>query len=597
METKEIYVEGYTYYNEDNGYSVLETSENNRLLIVVGYVSEDLTGETLRIRGETVIHPSYGKQFKMTGYEVIEPTDEEGIRRYLASGVIKGIGAALTERLIEAFGADVLRIMEEEPERLAEVKGISLRMAQELGVRIEEKKQLRNAMMFLQQYGVSNKMAVKIYDYYGDDLFDAIRENPYCLASEIEGIGFRSADEIARRMGFSLRSEHRLRSGVLYLLQTNLQEGNTYLPISLLLSEAASLLEVDQTDIDEILSDLAMDKKILVRGDKVYEKKIYTAEQRCAALLLEHNWISDEDFPKDLLSDLGRDSIELDPLQEEAVRESIRHGVFILTGGPGTGKTTTLNTMIRVLLRAGRQLVLAAPTGRAAKRMSEATGYEAKTIHRLLEVKGGEDGNAGYFDRNEDNPIDADVVILDEVSMVDLFLFQALLRALPPEAHLILVGDPNQLPSVGPGQILGDILKSGLFKAVQLTTIFRQDEESNIVLSAHRIRSGEPFPLTNKNEDFVFLQRDNVRDIRENILTMITKVMPRHFSVKPEEIQVLTPVKKGALGTEEMNLVLQRYLNPPDEDKAEREFGDKLLRVGDKVPFPPLSSSYWQQLS
>ncbi|MCR4692065.1 MAG: ATP-dependent RecD-like DNA helicase [Lachnospiraceae bacterium] len=586
METKEIYVEDYMYYNSENGYTVMQTMEGRQDLIVVGYVREDLTGETLSVEGETVFHPQYGMQFKMTDYHVIRPTDEASIRRYLSSGVIRGIGEKMADRLMDAFGEDVLRIMEEEPERLAEVKGISLRMAQEFGVQVEKKKMLRDAMMFLQTYGISNKMAVKIYEFYKEAMMTTIAENPYRLAADIEGVGFKTADGLARQMGFAMDSDHRICSGVSYVLTTNLQEGNTYMPREELLDRSAALLEVPREKVSELLANMVMDRQIFIREERVFDRKVYLAEQRVASLLTEHNWKNslEDDVIDKMIRRIERDEdYQPDPLQEKAVRESVKYGVFLLTGGPGTGKTTTLNTMIRVFLSMGRKLLLAAPTGRAAKRMSEATGYEAKTIHRLLEVKAsGEDGS-GFFERNEDNPLEADVIIVDEMSMVDLFLFQALLRAVPEDANLILVGDPNQLPSVGAGQVLADLLQSGCFASVQLTTIFRQSEESHIVVNAHRIRKGEMIRLGNEEQDFIFLRRDRMQKIREDILSMILRILPKHFGIRSDEIQVLSPVKKGPLGTEEMNVLLQNYINPRDPGKREHEFGEKLLREGDKV--------------
>ncbi len=586
METKEVFIEGIKYRSEENGYTVMMAMEGREELFVVGYCNRDLSGETLRISGQMRFHPSYGPQFYMQEYEQIMPTDIDSIRRYLSSGVIKGIGAVMTERLLSAFGTDVLRIMEQEPERLAEIKGISLRKAQELGIQVEEKSRAREAMMFLQQYGLSNRMSVKIMDYYGDEMMNRLSEDPYCLVEDIEGIGFKTADEIALQMGILKTAEHRVHCGIRYVLQQTLLEGNTYLPTEELLVSAAELLGIERSNVEEAVSDMALEKKLHIRDDCVFDQGVYLAEQRCAKALTDHNWVSSESEEeiRRIIEKVGAgDDLTFDPLQTEAVIRGVRHGVFILTGGPGTGKTTTLNTMIRVFLHLGRDLVLAAPTGRAAKRMSEATGYEAKTIHRLLEVKAGVDSRRPSFERNEDNPLEADVIIVDEMSMVDLFLFQALLRALPPEANLIMVGDPNQLPSVGPGQVLADLLGSGLFENVELERIYRQKQESRIVVGAHMIRKGEMIPLQEKSEDFVFLPRDNARDIQRDILTLVTKQLPSHFHVRPDQIQVLTPMKKGMLGVGEMNLLLQRFLNPPEDGKAEKEFGDKLFRIGDKV--------------
>ena len=586
METREVYVESEIYAKEETGYKVLVTKEKDQELVVVGTFYGEVLGEMLRITGETVFHQSYGLQFKIASYEIIRPTDAEGIRRYLASGAVRGIGEKMAARIVDTFGDDTLRIMEEEPERLAEIKGIGLRKAQEIGVSVEEKKDVRSGLMFLQQYHISNKLALKIYEHYRSRVYSLITENPYQMVEDIEGVGFLTADQIAQAVGIEKSSEYRIRCGILYVLQNELSEGNTCMPVDRLLSRAAELLETEEAAVYARLSDLAISDHVRIKQDMVWHKNAYYAEMKAAGLLLEHNWREKID-EAEVLKDIGelekKRGYSLDPLQREAVLKSLSGGVLILTGGPGTGKTTTINSMIDMFLRQGKELVLAAPTGRAAKRMSEATGYEARTLHRLLEVRAAGSEGVGRFEKNEDNPIEADAVIVDEMSMVDIFLFYALLKALPPEANLILVGDPDQLPSVGPGQVLSDLLQSGLFPSICLEKIFRQEDGSDIVMNAHRIQRGEMIRLDNQSRDFFFLSREDVVKIRENILTLVTRQLPKHLKVKVSEIQVLTPVRKGMLGVESLNELLQKYINPAAEDKQEYQFGDKLLRLGDKV--------------
>ncbi|MBR4759856.1 MAG: ATP-dependent RecD-like DNA helicase [Lachnospiraceae bacterium] len=586
METKQVYVEDVIFKAEDDCYYVLETIEGSKILTVVGQFHENVTGQTLKITGEMTMHKRYGMQFKVTAYEIVEPTDKEDIYRYLSSGAIKGIGTKLAQRIVDMFGDDTLKIMEEQPERLAEVKGISLRAAQELGIQIEEKKELRNAHLLLQEYGFSLKMINRIWEHYQNSLFNVIKENPYKLAEDIDGIGFRRADAIAMARGIEKRSEYRVRAGLLYLLTENLAEGHTALPAERLVSLAMEILQVDEEIIRTQVSNLVVAGSIIMQDDLAFHYRAYYAEKHVAQMLRKHNWTSEDDAAE--VASLAKKAWEgqeytPDPLQLEAVTKSAGHGIFLLTGGPGTGKTTTLNAIIRFFLQQKKKLVLAAPTGRAAKRMSEATGYQAKTIHRLLEVKSAGDGARAQFEKNEDDPLDADVIIVDEMSMVDIFLFEALLCAVPIGANLILVGDPDQLPSVGPGQVLYDLLDSDAFCVGRLQTIFRQAEESGIVTAACHVRDGEMVDVHNTNHDFVFLSRDDATIVRRDILTLVLKQLPKHFQTTPSEIQVLTPVKKGLLGVGSLNELLQEYSNPKDKGKPEYRIGDKVLRLDDKV--------------
>lgn len=588
MQTIEVYVERIIYRNETNGYCVLMGQQEEEEYIVVGVFEVDVTGQMLRVSGEMDYHPSYGEQFKVEKYEIIEPTDEESVRRYLSSGAVKGVGEALAGRIVKRFGKDTLRIMEEEPERLAEIKGISLRKAQEIAVTVSEKKELRSAMLFLQKYGIGNTLAVKIYETYGLSVYGVLKENPYKIAEDIEGIGFKMADAIAEKIGIHMDSDYRIRSGILYVLQQGLAEGNTYLPLEDVLERAQALLGVERGAIEPHIMNLAMDKKLACKEECVYSMPAYYAEMNVAAMLVRLNEPlmqerETEALQKRIAVIEKEERIELDELQKKAVTESIRNGVSVLTGGPGTGKTTTIQTIIRYFIDRGCNIALAAPTGRAAKRMSEATGYEARTIHRLLEVSGGADAERGYFERNEENPLELDAVIIDEMSMVDVFLFQSLLKAITPGTRLILVGDMNQLPSVGPGQVLRDVVESGDFACVKLQKIFRQEDGSDIVLNAHKIHSGEKIRLDNQSRDFFFLPRDDAKRIYNNIVQLVTDKMPRYTNAQPYDVQVLTPMKKGALGAATLNRILQEYVNPKDDRKKEYLFGEKLFREGDKV--------------
>ena len=605
----EGYVEHIIYRNTENGYSVLNLVSDGEETTVVGtfhYISE---GELLELEGEYTEHPLYGQQFHMERFEVKVPQDALAMERYLGSGAIKGIGAALAARIVRRFGAKTFEIMEREPERLAEIKGISERKAREIAEQMEEKRELRQAMVFLQEYGISVNLAVKVYERYGQEIYRIIKENPYRLAEDIAGVGFRTADEIAKKVGIREDSDFRIRSGLLYTLLGASSEGHTCLPEELLLRKAAELLRVPAEAVERHLNDLSMDRKLVrkifsdAEGRErtfVYSSAAYYAELSTAVMLSRLNLTletSDTEIDT-LLHRVSRQSkIELDERQKEAVSEAVKHGVLILTGGPGTGKTTTINAMVRYFEAEGLEILLAAPTGRAAKRMTEATGCQARTIHRMLELSGGPEsaGGRASFMKNEDDPLEADVIIIDEMSMVDLYLMQALLKAVVPGTRLILVGDVNQLPSVGPGSVLQDLIRSKAFPVVRLTKIFRQAAESDIIVNAHKINRGERIVLDNKSRDFFFLQRQDPNVILRVVLALVQEKLPRYVNAQPSDIQVLTPMRKGALGVENLNRVLQRYLNPAAPDKPELPFGHGsaggedgenqkgVLRTGDKV--------------
>ena len=587
------FVERIKYRNEENGYTVLSLTDEGDEYTLVGnfhYISE---GEMVEATGPMTEHPVYGEQMTVETYEIKTPEDTAAMERYLGSGAVKGIGAALAARIVRRFKADTFRIMEEEPERLSEVKGISEKMAMAISEQVEEKKEMRQAMMFLQEYGISMSLAVKIFQEYGPRLYTVIKENPYQLADDIAGVGFKMADEIAKRVGIFTDSDFRIKSGVLYTLLQATANGHTYLPEDELLSQASELLRVEKESIEKHLMDMQIDKRLVIRESEgiriVYASQYYYMEMSVARMLHDLNIRGrepEETIRKKLLQIQKEESIELDEKQVQAVVEAVNSGLLIITGGPGTGKTTTNNTIIRYFESEEMEILLAAPTGRAAKRMTEATGYEARTIHRLLEISGmpGDERSVGmHFERNEENPLDADAVIIDETSMVDIHLMQSLLKAVNPGTRLILVGDVNQLPSVGPGNVLKDVIEAGCFNVVMLTRIFRQASQSDIVVNAHKINAGETVPLGKKSNDFLFIKRDDPNTIINAMITLVQKKLPGYVGADPYDIQIMTPMRKGALGVERLNTILQEYLNPPDKSKLEKESGGVTFRVGDKV--------------
>lgn len=585
------YVEHIVFRNEENGYTVFHLENEDGEVTCVGNLNFITEGEMLELEGEYVNHSVYGNQLKVSAYRVKEPEDLVSIERYLGSGAIKGIGQTMASRIVKKFREDTFRIIEEEPERLAEIKGISERKAMEIASQMEEKKDMRKSMIYLQKYGISTKLAAKIYQRYGMKVHQILEENPYRLADDIEGVGFRTADEIAARIGIHTDSDYRIRSGLFYILQQAVAEGHIYLPEELLLRRAKVLLGIEIEDIEKYIMDLCMERKTVMKEKDgkviVYPAHYYYMELNTAKMLNDLD--IDCQMPEDMMEKRLRaveekEKIELDPLQHKAVIESIKHGLLILTGGPGTGKTTTINTMIQFFESEGLSILLAAPTGRAAKRMTEATGYEAQTIHRLLEVNGNpEEESTGGFLRNRENPLEADVIIIDEMSMVDLNLMHALLSAVVQGTRLILVGDVDQLPSVGPGSVLKDIISSEQFHVVTLTKIFRQAGESDIIMNAHKINAGEPVELNKKSRDFFFVKCDEADTIIGGIIALIQRKLPQYVQAHPNEIQVMTPTRKGLLGVERMNVILQKYLNPADEKKTEREINGRLFREGDKV--------------
>lgn len=610
MEEIKGYVTNIIYRNEQNLYTVFELETPDGTTSVTGYPASLSVGDALVMTGEFRTHAIYGDQFVMDTMRECPPEGAVAIQHYLGSGAIKGIGEALAARIVKRFGDETLKVCEEQPERLAEVKGISDNKAREIAAQMSEKKDLRDAILFLQKYGISNRFAVKIWQQYGMQMYSVMKENPYRLADDIQGIGFARADEIAAKAGIRADSDHRIRSGILYVLSEAMGDGSSYLPENELIKRAMALLDLPVESIQIQIGNLAMERKVRVLdhdGEKqVYSGRNYSEEQQIAGMLHDLDsetprgaWTMAETDAR--IRDLEeREKIELDDLQKKAVKLAADNSVLLITGGPGTGKTTTINTIIRFFIAEDQNVLLCAPTGRAAKRMTEATGYESRTIHRLLgvhamntgsddptAVKDSDSGNIEFtravFEKGKDDQLDADVIIVDEMSMVDMHIFKALLLAIEPGTRLIMVGDVNQLPSVGPGKVLQDLLKSYAFHSIVLEKIFRQASESDIVMNAHYINDGKQIKLDNKSRDFFFLERDNVQVIYKHIVQLIRDKLPRYVGCSTQDIQVLTPMRKGLLGVTKLNEILQITLNPRDPGKKEYSSGDTTFRVGDKV--------------
>ncbi|MDD7770220.1 ATP-dependent RecD-like DNA helicase [Suipraeoptans intestinalis] len=590
METIKGYVDHIVYRNEANGYTVFQLEQKEEQLTCVGELSYLEEGELVELDGHFTVHKMYGSQFQVETSRVCSPTDTLSIEKYLGSGAIRGLREAMARKIVEAFGEETFRIIEEEPERLAEIKGISERKAREIAEQLEEKREMRQSMLYMQKYGISPKLAAKIFQYYGNRVYRILEENPYQMADKVEGVGFKTVDEIAMRAGIHVDSDYRIRCGMVYVLLQGVGEGHIYLREEVLLYRTEQILGVVIEQPGLHLQELSVEKKIVVKnvGDetRVYASAYYQMEWNVAGMLkaLDIRFEITEEVLRQRLEEVEVcEDMKLDQMQWEAVRQAVRKGVLVLTGGPGTGKTTTINAMIHFFRREGLDICLAAPTGRAAKRMTEATGYEAQTIHRLLEINGDPEKGARGFQRNEEQPLETDVVIVDEMSMVDLPLMSALLKAMVTGTRLILVGDCDQLPSVGPGSVLKDIVDSGCYAVVKLTQIFRQMMESDIIVNAHKINQGLPVHLDNKSKDFFFLKRMEPELVMRVILALVQEKLPAYVQAKPFDIQVLTPTRKGVLGVEKLNEMLQKYLNPPSEKKKEKLQGDRIFREGDKV--------------
>ncbi len=600
MEERNGYVEHIVFRNVENGYTVFEFAcedgDEEILETCVGTFPFINEGEYMVLYGNVVTHPTYHKQFKVEKSESRDPDDVVSMLRYLGSGAIKGIGGGLAKRITDKFGDRTFEIIEREPERLSEVKGISEKKAADIASQFEEKREMRNALLFLQQYGISNQLAVKIYKTYREDLYGIIKNNPYKLAEDIRGVGFKIADNIALKTGLDMDSDFRVRAGILYVLGLGGNSGHIYLPEELLYRNCVEFLGVGVEQLMSMIDEMEFDKSIVRDGDKIYLPNLYYSEMNCARMLLDIAKVRSayDESVEAAIGKLQRESdIELDKQQIMAVKESLNHGLLVITGGPGTGKTTTINMIIRLLENEGQTILLSAPTGRAAKRLNETTGRETQTIHRMLQYNGegiseknggfSESGSQGTFERNEWNPLEADVIIIDEMSMVDIYLFTSLLKAVSVGTRLILVGDVNQLPSVGPGNVLRDIIRSECCSVVKLERIFRQAAESDIVVNAHNINRGQPIRLDNKSKDFFCLEREDSHGVLEVMLWLVRDRMPKYTNSTAFDIQVLTPMKKGELGVARCNQVLQKYLNPESGEKAQIEVRGTIFREGDKV--------------
>lgn len=590
MEQLKGYIEHIIFSNADNGYTVLELSTDTGVETCVGILHGANEGENVILSGDYIEHSLYGRQFEIKEYEYVEATDELSIRRYLASGAVKGIGVSLANRIVDRFGEETFKVMEEDPELLAQIKGISIRKANEISEYFVGKQDLRRAMVFLQKFGMTNNLAMKVYAKYGNQLYMVMEENPYRLAEDIDGVGFKIADSIAKEAGIASDSEYRINSGILYVLQNCTLEGHVYLPKELYLEKVLMLLGVDEDRVWMLTENLAMDRKIIIREVdsevRVYSKSLYYMELTCAAHLRDLDIVLevDESRIRKQIESIDTDDKKLEEKQLEAVVAAATHGISIITGGPGTGKTTTINKLIQYLELKGTNFLLAAPTGRAAKRMTETTGYEASTIQRMLGLGVSDRNERGYvYNMDEDNPLEVGMVIIDEMSMVDLPLFCALLKAIRPGTGLVMVGDINQLPSVGPGSVLKDLINSECFKVVKLEKIYRQEGRSDIIVNAHKVNAGQMPKIDNDSKDFFFLKRDDVNVILKNMVTLITGKLPKYVDATSFDIQVLTPMRKGTLGVLSLNPILQKYINPPENGKKEKEYQGTIFREGDKV--------------
>lgn len=598
------------FKNSNNTYFVfaVETNDGDDETMT-GYITGIEEGMYIKVTGEYKDNRQYGLQFEVSEYEVSMPDDIYSMERYLGSGAIKGVGAIMAKRIIKKFGQDTFKIIENEPERLAEIKGISERKANEIGVQFIEKQEMREALMFLSKYGISSALSVKIYTEYGSRLYSIVKENPYKIAEDISGVGFKTADAIAMRGGIGLQSEFRIRAAILYTLNQAVGLGHIYLPKLTLIKWTAKLLAKDaeqkpmneddyMVSVDTVetqLFNLSVDKKVLIKEiedeEVVYTPYYYSQERETARKLVEMGLARNTEIHgiDSAISKIEEETnIHLDEMQKEAVIQAAKNGVTVITGGPGTGKTTTINAIIRYFVDEGYEPMLAAPTGRAAKRMTEATGYAAQTIHRLLEISGAgmEDDlvKIAGFERNANNPLEADVIIIDEMSMVDQSLMHALVEAVPYGTHLILVGDQDQLPSVGAGNVLKDIIRSEVIPVVSLKRIFRQEAGSSIVENAHKINKGEPILLDNKSKDFFYVPREGVNETLAETGALLLRKLPPYVGCASSEIQVLTPMRNGPLGVNSLNIELQKVLNPPDNNKKEKELENGIIfREGDKV--------------
>ncbi|NLV76584.1 MAG: ATP-dependent RecD-like DNA helicase [Tissierellia bacterium] len=590
MLTLEGMVEEIIFRNELNSYTVATLDTFDGKATIVGYAPLINVGETVKVEGEWIYHPNYGEQLEITNIWTVTPSTVNGIEKYLSSGLIPHIGPKTAKRIVDRFGLDTLDIIQYNPEKLKEIEGIGDKKLKKIVEAFEEQGEIRDIMVFLQQYDITPNYSIRIYKKYGKDTIKIISQNPYKLSEDIFGIGFKTADKIAQKMGIDKNSPYRIEGGIRYTLMKYAGAGHSYVPKNELIQSTAQLLELEEYLVEGSLQDLAIKGTIHIStiDDQVliYYTPFHVAENNVSRKIVEISRVElkelDIDLDKAIKAIEGEEGIQFAEKQIEAIKESVENGIVVITGGPGTGKTTTINAIIKIFEDQGLKVHLAAPTGRAAKRMTETTGREAKTIHRLLEYSFMEEDMA--FGLNEDSPLDTDLLIIDEASMIDILLMNNLLKAIMPGTRLILVGDVDQLPSVGAGNVLKDIIESGVVKVVELDEIFRQAEESMIVVNAHRINKGEYPYLNRKGKDFYFIRETNPKIIADTVVELCKDRLPNYYGIDPlKDIQVLSPMKKGDIGINVLNKQLQEALNPKGFGKKEKILGDELFRVGDKV--------------
>lgn len=585
-------VEEIIFQNESNGYVVAILESEDEMVTIVGYIPVVNIGETIRIEGTWQHHKKFGQQLKVENYYPVVPATTNGIINYLSSGLISGIGPKTAEKIVGKFGEEALDIIQYNPQRLKEIGGIGKKKIKKIAESYGEQLEIKEVMLFLQQYDISSKYGIKIYKKYGKKTISKVKENPYRLSEEVFGIGFKMSDKIAMSMGIDFNSKYRIGAGIKFALMKYSTEGHTYIFKDNLIKKSKEILQISEEEIENGITAMTLDNNLKlenVDGEmRVYSIPFYTAEANVSKKLVELSIVEmpsvNLDVEKEIETIENKEGIYLADNQREAVKEAVKNGVSVITGGPGTGKTTTINTIIKLFEMKDLDILLAAPTGRAAKRMSEATGKEAKTIHRLLEYSFVDDSIGMAFGRDDGTPMESDVIIIDEASMVDILLMNNLLKAVNPGTRLILVGDVDQLPSVGAGNVLKDVIDSKIIKTVQLDEIFRQAKESMIVVNAHRINKGEYPHLNKKDKDFFFMPRKNPEDIQKTILELVNKRLRKFNGYDPiADIQILSPMKKGDVGVNMLNQKVQEILNPKSSLKRERKQGDTTFRVGDKV--------------
>lgn len=585
-------IDDIVFQNESNGFVIAHIVDNKVITTIKGYIPNISEGQNFKFQGNWNIHPQFGKQFNVESYEEILPTTASEIEKYLSSGIITGIGPITAKKIVEKFGDKTLEILDNNIDRLEEIDGIGDKKIQVIRESYLKQREVKSIMIFLQNYGVTTNQCVKIYKRFGAASIDVVNQNPYILTEEISGIGFKTADKIARSLGVELNSPFRIGSGINYIINDFCAMGNTYIPLNKLLKEGKEILGVLEEDVEKVLYDNTLDGKIkieVVNDEKcVFSLPFYYCELSVTKKIINLSFTDYQPINTDVEFEIKQfekeNNIKFADSQNEAIIGAVENGIEVITGGPGTGKTTIINCITGIFEKAGMKVFMAAPTGRAAKRMSEATGREAKTIHRLLEL-GVEDDESLEFIKDEGSPLECDVVIVDEASMIDIMLMNSLLKAVGVGTRVIIVGDVDQLPSVGPGNVLRDIIESNCVKVVRLKHIFRQAQESMIIVNAHKINNGEMPLLNEKNKDFYFIRNENQNETLATIIELIDKRLPKFNKKwnKDQHIQILSPMRKGILGVLSLNKELQNILNPKHSQKAERQFRDLIFRTGDKV--------------